>query len=108
MKHSSSNRNPSLTLRIKGPVLSGIAFFSTVAVLSVGYAAYSALQTVGTASSGSQILSTEWNKMVSNFASTDSQLSEVYNRLDELAVASEYSGPKFATFMRDGKFIVPR
>ncbi len=52
-----------------------VGFFGVLFFLSTAFAAYSALQTVGTASSGSQILSAEWNKMVSNFASVDSQLA---------------------------------
>jgi hypothetical protein len=52
-----------------------VGFFGTLFLISSGFAAYSALQSVSTASSGSPILSAEWNKMVSNFASVDSQLA---------------------------------
>lgn len=61
-----------------------IGFFGVLFFLSTAFAAYSALQTVGTASSGSQILSAEWNKMVSNFASVDSQLSSLSSSIASL------------------------
>ncbi|MFZ3233497.1 MAG: hypothetical protein WA194_08480 [Patescibacteria group bacterium] len=60
---------------LKKPVLSAVAFFSTVGILSVGYSAfvtnYPATATAGT----SQLSATEWNKMVAALQALDTNLS---------------------------------
>lgn len=46
-----------------------------MAFVSAALAAYSALQSVQTVSTGSGLSSSEWNKVVSNLSSVDSQLA---------------------------------
>ncbi len=57
---------------VKTPFLSGIAFFLTVCALSVGYALTHTVP-VQTASGGSTLSSSEWNKIVSNLSALDEQ-----------------------------------
>jgi hypothetical protein len=49
---------------IRRPITAGIAFFSTVCVLSVGYAAWNA--SMPTATSGGTLTATGWNAVVGN------------------------------------------
>lgn len=63
--------------QFKSPVLSAVAFFGTLCVLSVGYSAYVASYPA-TASSGATLSSGEWNKMVSGLQTLDTKLS-VFN-----------------------------
>lgn len=57
------------------PISAGIIFFSTVAFLSVGYAAYTALS--ATKQPGDQISSSEWNTMAANLADHETRLSNL-------------------------------
>jgi hypothetical protein len=61
---------------VKG-ALAGLAFATTVAAVSVAYAALTSLATVATVGSGDQVSSSEWNKIVSNFAIIDAKLAAV-------------------------------
>ncbi len=59
----------------KTPILSAIAFFGTLGVLSVGYSAYVSSYPA-TATAGVTALSAgEWNKMVSALQTLDTNLS---------------------------------
>ena len=60
--------------RIKTPVLSAVAFFGTLGILSVGYSAYVSSYPA-TATPSTQISSTEWNKMVTALQALDTNLS---------------------------------
>lgn len=57
------------------PISAGIIFFSTIAFLSVGYAAYSALS--ATKQPGDQISSSEWNTMATNLADHETRLANL-------------------------------
>ncbi|MDQ1343353.1 MAG: hypothetical protein QG650_72 [Patescibacteria group bacterium] len=57
----------------KKPALSAIAFFGTLAVLSVGYATYSSLSSVNT---GDTLTKDLWNQMVANFADHETRLND--------------------------------
>ena len=60
--------------RIKTPVLSAVAFFGTLGILSVGYSAYVS-NYPATATSSTQLSSAEWNKMVAALQTLDTNLS---------------------------------
>lgn len=53
----------------------GAAFGAGILGISAVYAGWTFLSQVGTASNGSQLSSTEWNKMVSNFSTIDAQIA---------------------------------
>lgn len=60
---------------LKTPILSAIAFFCTLGILSVGYSAYVSSYPA-TATAGVTSLSAgEWNKMVSALQALDGKLS---------------------------------
>lgn len=61
-------------IEFKKPVLSAVAFFSTVGILSVGYSAFVS-NYPATATGSSQLSSTEWNKMVAALQTLDTNLS---------------------------------
>ena len=61
--------------RIKTPVLSAIAFFGTLGILSVGYSAYVSNYPATATSGTSQLSATEWNKMVTALQTLDGKLS---------------------------------
>ncbi|MFZ3233584.1 MAG: hypothetical protein WA194_08960 [Patescibacteria group bacterium] len=60
--------------QFKTPVLSAVAFFGTLGILSVGYSAYVASYPA-TATPTTQVSSTEWNKMVTALQTLDNNLS---------------------------------
>ena len=59
---------------LKKPVLSAVAFFGTLGILSVGYSAFVA-NYPATATATNPLSSTEWNKMVSALQTLDTALS---------------------------------
>ncbi|MFZ3233580.1 MAG: hypothetical protein WA194_08940 [Patescibacteria group bacterium] len=62
-------------LKIKTPVLSAVAFFGTLGILSVGYSAYVSNYPATATAGTSQLSAGEWNKMVTALQTLDGKLS---------------------------------
>lgn len=59
---------------LKNSIIAGIAFFTTVGMLTIAHSAYVASYPAITAS-GSALSSSEWNRMVSALTTLDEKLS---------------------------------
>ena len=60
---------------LKSPVLSAVAFFGTLGILSVGYSAYVSSYPAAATAGTSQLSASEWNKMVTALQTLDGKLS---------------------------------
>ncbi len=60
---------------LKAPVLTAVAFFGTLGILSVGYSAYVSNYPATATAGTSQLSAGEWNKMVTALQALDTNLS---------------------------------
>ncbi len=60
---------------VKTPILTAVAFFGTLGILSVGYSAYVSNYPATATAGTSQLSAGEWNKMVTALQALDTNLS---------------------------------